>query len=64
MVREQSSEVPVWEGHATVFFASTAAATCAPSERFARPARALQQQESVPHAATYQAAISQTAARP
>jgi hypothetical protein len=66
MVAEQSSEVPVRAGHATVYFASTAAADCAPSARFAGrvSAHALHQPESVPYAATYRAAISQTAARP
>ena len=54
----------VGEGHATVFFASTATADYALSARFAesKSGYALQQLEFIPYAATYQASISQAAA--
>ena len=54
----------VGEGHATVFFASTATADYALSARFAERVSgyALQQLEYIPYAAIYQAAISQLSA--
>lgn len=53
----------VGDGHATVFFASTATADYALSARFAERVSgyALQQLEFIPYAATYQVAISQAA---
>ena len=56
----------VGEGHATVFFASTATADYALSARFAERVSgyALQQLEFIPYAATYQAAIGHAAAKP